>query len=266
LSFPVARAEPAKDQALVALDLTDPEVKAALEAAAEEATKGLRQKNGELLSEKKALADRLKAIPDDFDPDELTTLRKDRLERERKKAEEAGEFKKLEEQLVANHRKEVETLQAQLAELDGALNEEMIVARAAEVLAADDVGGSPRLLLPHIRGSAKIVKGDDGKRRVVIVGEDGKTPLLRKDAKSASDTMGLKDFALSLRENPEYAGAFKGSGAGGSGAPAGGGGGAGGAGNVLRINRNDPVAMGKITDAQLKAEAAGTLKIEYVDN
>jgi hypothetical protein len=94
------------------------------------------------------------------------------------------------------------------------LTEQMVEATAMKALA--DVKGNARLLMPIIKAAVKAEITDDGRLSVAMVDDAGKE-LVSKVA-GATGSMGIAEFVSTLRAQPEYAGAFAGSGTGGSGA------------------------------------------------
>ena len=220
-----------------------------LDAEGVEDVTGLKSALERERTEAKAARKKVEAYGD-LSPDDVVALKADKAERERRDAEAKGEWKKLETQLTENHGKVLKAYEGQVAELTTALEDEMIVARATEAITKAE--GSVKLLLPHVRASVRVVKGEDGRRKAVVVGEDGKTPLLKKDAKQADQVMEIGDFVLALRESDDFSGAFKPVGGSGSGAA---GSGAWGGGASRVVDRNNPMDFGLNLEAIDKGTA-----------
>lgn len=102
-----------------------------------------------------------------------------------------------------------------------------------------DAQGNATLMLPQIKTRTK-VEWVEGKPRVVVMDEAGHPRINATDGTALT----LGQLLLELRERPEYADAFKGSGASGSGASGerGGGGGAPPAGNRSKMSDADKAA------------------------
>jgi hypothetical protein len=207
----------------MALDLNDPEVKAALEARVAEETGGLKKSRDELLKETKDLKARIKALPEDFDPAEYSKLKTEAETRREQQALEAGEFEKLREQITAKHAKELEKLSG---ERDSALKRYQDFRVQNEVLAAiTTADGIPQILLPHVMAQVQFKPGkDSAEDAVVVVDRNGQPRLTDK-----GEPVSLGGLIGELRADEIFSRAFKSSGASGGGA-GGSGGASGGAG------------------------------------
>lgn len=93
------------------------EAKAAIQAAVDEATKGLKSKNEELLGGIKKEKDERKALQDMID--EIKTAKE---QAEAEAAEKSGDVEKIKENLKTQHQKELEKLQSQLSDKDSKLH------------------------------------------------------------------------------------------------------------------------------------------------
>lgn len=133
-------------------------------------------------------------------------------------------WEKMREQLNAAHSGEVEKLNAKIKSLSATLEDALIGSAAAAEI--EKAGGSPMLLLPHVKSKAKLVE-ENGKHHVRLFDEKG-DPLI--DNTGAYLTLG--GFVTQLKGMEGFGSAFKSSGASGGGTPPsgnnGGGGGPGG--------------------------------------
>jgi len=133
------------------VDTTTPEFQKALEdavaAKVAEETEGLRLNRGEVLKEKKSLADKLRKYKD-IDPEKYAELVATQEEAERKAAEASGDFEALKKQLVDQHVKELDTEKSKGEKLTRSLENYLV--RAAATKAIADAEGAVDLLLPHV--------------------------------------------------------------------------------------------------------------------
>lgn len=184
----------------------DRAVKEALAAAKGEHDKAF----SELWEEAKAAKKKLQAMGD-VDLNEYKKLKAEAEEAERRKAEAEGDFKKLEEQLKANHLKELEAKDAEITKVRNALEKRLVQAELTKAIAA--AKGDADLLLPHAERFVK-VKETDEDFVAYVVNEDG-SPALR-------DGQGTPmDFDALVKEHlkKKYPRAFDGTGSSGGGAP-----------------------------------------------
>jgi hypothetical protein len=158
------------------------------------------------------LEKRVKDLPEDFDAEryaELLKLQEDHKRGQLTKQQQA-EFASLKKQLQDAHTKELGKRDERAKQLTAALEEQLITARATTAIAT--AKGSIPLLLPHVRRQGKVLE-ENGKFRSVVVDEDGHTVL---NGKGAEQT--FEELVAKMKEQPDFAGAFEGSGASGSGA------------------------------------------------
>lgn len=136
----------------------------------------------------------------------------------------AGDVKKLDERIKSitkqaedKYRNELAAKDAKLGGLTQTLSRALIEGEAARVLADSAVKGSFPLLIGVIKQWAKIEVDDKGGFALKIVNPETQTPLLSQK-QGNNGPMGLEEFVLSLRNNPDYKLAFAGTGSTGSGA------------------------------------------------
>lgn len=128
-----------------------------------------------------------------------------------KSSKELDEFRKqLEAKVAADLAKKDSTVTA----LTQQLREQLVESEAVKAIAA--AGGNAKLLMPIVRQAVKAELGADGKFAVTLTDEQGQE-LISK-AEGSARPMTLPEFVQQLRAQPEFKGAFAGSGTGGSGA------------------------------------------------
>jgi hypothetical protein len=162
-------------------------------------------------------------IGDDFDPELYKTLKTEKEENERRKAEEKGQWDKLRGQITEQHAKELDKRKAREDHLIGVLSGERIDKEAA--LVCGELKGNATLLMPHIRAKTKLVE-EEGTFSVRILDEAG-NPRVNAEGKFLT----IRDLVSEMQGQDVYAGAFAGtgkSGGGSSGNDGGKGGGGGG--------------------------------------
>lgn len=117
-------------------------------------------------------------------------------------------------------------------------------------------GGKPKLLLSTVLDHLKLEE-KDGDFRVSVVGPDGTPRITRKkttDGTPVDAPMALDELVETLKNDPEFAPAFAGSGPGGAGTPPPG---AAGATSGYRISRADAQDPAKYRAAKAEAAKAG---------
>jgi len=172
----------------------------------------LKAKRDELLDEVKGTRKRLKEF-EGLDAKEIRDLVARAADEDRKRARETGDWEKREAQLMEKHAKELQ------AERDARQGAEQAVERYlvdAEAMQAIGGKGFPKLLLPVIKPRLKVVKGEDGHPAVRVIDADGTVRV--KVEKGKAIPLTVTEYVTELREDPDLAGAFVGSGASGSGA------------------------------------------------
>lgn len=208
-----------QDEAAVAPDI---------EARIAEATKGLKANRDQALREAKQARERLAAF-EGVDPEEFKTLKTAAQEAERKRLASEGDFKSLEKQLVEKYERELENERGTGKKYLTAMERYMIDAAAVSELAKHS--DSPKLLLPHVKSRMKVVE-QDGEFHARIVDENGN---VRIGNGQGSSPMTLSELIEEMRQDKEFALAFRGSGSSGGGASKS----SGGAGGAKVISKED---------------------------
>ena len=146
-------------------------------------------------------------------PEEIAELLKVQDEAEKGKLEQKGEWEKLKNQLLEGHKKAIETKDEEVKKMRSALESYLVDAAATEAIASEK--GIPQLLLPHVKGTVKVVE-EEGKYHVRILGADGSPRVNTK-----GEFLGIKDLVTEMKGNDVFGRAFDGTGTGGGGAPSG---------------------------------------------
>lgn len=107
-------------------------------------------------------------------------------------------------QLATKHGSEKKALQDQLAALEAEVNSLLVDAVASKAIA--DAGGSPALLLPHVKSAAKVVR-ENGKASARIM-ENGTARLSMKQGKD--EPMSIEEYVEILKSDNQFAPAFSG--------------------------------------------------------
>jgi len=140
---------------------------------------------------------------------------------ERVKALEGNEGKTKEqiEAVRKNMTEAFEKEKAKLSESNASLEKELHqhLVRSAAALALGKHSADADLLMPHIEGSVKPVRGDDGRHALRVLNPDGSEALSKLSGKS-SEPMSVEEYVGSVLKT-RFPAAFPGSGANGSGAP-----------------------------------------------
>lgn len=175
------------------------------------AVAGLKSKNTELLTEKKAVQAKLEAFGD-MTPEKLEELRK------AAKAVDGKDIGKLREEYEA---KLTAVQQEALREKEKATKESEAAQRAAENFFLDSqvtsaltaAKGVPELLAPVMRGKVKAVR--EGETFKLVVLDANGQPRIKD---SAGNPFGASDLVAELKNDPKYGRAFEPDGNAGSGA------------------------------------------------
>ena len=127
-----------------------------------------------------------------------------------KSSKELDEFRK---QLEAKVGSDLAKKDQSVAALTKQLREQLVDGAALKAIA--EAGGNPKLLMPIVRSAVKAEQGTDGTFAVTLTDEQGKE--LVSSAEGSTRPMTLPEFVQQLRTQPDFKGAFAGSGTGGSG-------------------------------------------------
>lgn len=182
-----------------------------VDAMLAEQTAGLKANREEIAKEAKTAKAKLAAY-DGVDPEKYRQLVAAAEEAERKKATAEGDFKQLEAQLVKKYETEIEKERTVSTRYRSAVERHLIDAAAASELAK--YSDTPRLLLPHIRSRMKVVE-QDGEFHARIVDDQGNVKIGKGQG---STPMTLPELIEEMRQDQEFAPAFRGSGSSGGGA------------------------------------------------
>lgn len=120
-----------------------------------------------------------------------------------------------ERQLLEKHQEELGKLNTNLTATTAQLQVALIDQEAT--LAITEAEGSPELLLPIIRGNSRMVRSEDGKHQVEVIGTDGNARLSQKPG-TGTELMTIGEYVSLLKEDDKFGRAFESSGASGSGA------------------------------------------------
>lgn len=195
-------------------------------ADAEKKLKKFRNEDGEELDPEAVKAALAKvAEMDSWDPDQKLREHKERFEAQvRDKAE------KEKKALLDKHNEDLASVRKENEVISNQLDETLRKNTAIAAINAEK--GSVKGLLPVVMGITRVVRLDDGRRTVEVVGDNGLARL--SPTSGNSNPMSVEELVKELRNDRELAGLFRGAGARGSGATSeegsGGGAGAGGSG------------------------------------
>lgn len=171
-----------------------------------EMREGLKKANKEAADRRKEL-ERLK----DINPDEYKRLKQLEEDQTRREAE-AEEIKS---QMAANHRKELEKVQAGFktreTKLMSALEQHLVDAQVTAAITAEH--GNLKLLSLPVKSRLKFTEDESG-FKVLVLTPDGK-PDVDTDGKPRS----IAELVKSMKAEPDYMPAFEGTNASGGGAP-----------------------------------------------
>lgn len=183
-----------------------------------EDTAGLKTALQKTRDELRQVKGRVKGLPDDMTGEQIAEMLRKIEEQENNSAAHKGDFEKLKEQLVAKHQKELEGVKSKLSSKDGFI-QKLLVDNAATT-AITEMGGSVRLLLPHVRQHIRVVEDDATGEPVAQVIDSRGTIRI---GSSKGDPMSIAELVAEMKGSDEFAPAFRGAGASGSGTPPGGG-------------------------------------------
>lgn len=169
-------------------------------------------------------------------PENVTSAMNDLKEQVGKGTEGKANWEKMKTELETGHQKELAKREEALKGMRTTLEQHLIDADAVQHIT--EAKGASKLLLPHIRGQAKVVE-ENGKFVVRIVDGDGDFR-----GNSAGGYMTIKDLVSEMRGSDEFGRAFESEQKAGGGKPPAGGGG-------------KPLAGGGKPDSPLSKISAG---------
>lgn len=190
--------------------------------------KGLKSALDKEREARKRLEGQLGEIPDDWQDrlSEWEKLKEAERERERRKAEERGEFDKLRQQVQEQHEQARQEWQDQLQKVESQLVEK--IRDEAIASAGSEHDAHVHLLVTHARDFVRI-EDKNGGRVPVVVDEDGTRRI-----NNEGEDMTIPELVAWMKEQKFYQPLFKASGATGGGAA--GGDGAGSPGTRKKLN------------------------------
>jgi len=124
------------------------------------------------------------------------------------------QYSEKESKLLDKHRKEVEDLKKERDDIDRQLDKTIV--DTAILAGINKHKGKERWIKPEARQFVKAVKGSDGKKVARVFGSDSEERITTKSG--SQDPMSVEEYIGTLKDDPEFADAFDGSGASGSGA------------------------------------------------
>lgn len=156
-----------------------------------------------------------------------------------------GDPQKIRAEIQAAFEKDRETLTGQVTRMRNAVERHLIADAATQALTAHKAM-SVEVLLPHVQKAVRVVEGDDGEFRAIVVDEKGEPRYRLVDG----NPLTVEDYVKELKAGEKFAPFFLADNPGGSGTPPGGG--AGGP----RLLTKDPSKMspGELISAGLRAQ------------
>lgn len=142
-------------------------------------------------------------------PEEIQALVESQAQAEREKLTKNGEWEKLRDQMVSQHKTELSKKDEAISARESALSRHLVDAAAVTALA--EAKGSAALLLPHIRAAVKVVE-ENGEYVVRVVDKNGP----RVNGKG--EFLTIKDLVVEMRQSEEFGRAFDATGTTGGGA------------------------------------------------
>lgn len=150
-------------------------------------------------------------------PEEIQALIEAQRKAEEDKALKGGEFEKLKQQIIDQHKGELGKKDERIQTLTKSLERRLIDADATAAIA--DAKGVPALLLPHVRAATRVVE-DGGDFKVQVVDASGNPRVNGK-----GEFLSISDLVSEMRQSDVFGRAFEPSGTAGGGAQGGGSGG-----------------------------------------
>ncbi len=173
---------------------------------------GLLSNRDELLGEVKKTKATL-AQYEGVDPEKHKELVKKAEEDERKRNEEAGNYKALQEQLITKHQQEMQGAKGIADKYRLSLEKYLVDAALTQAITSGTAPGVPELLLPHMKQHIKVVE-KDGEFSAVVVDAQGNPRI----ANAKGEPMTLPNLVDEFRQNEIFARCFAAPQIGGSGA------------------------------------------------
>lgn len=147
-------------------------------------------------------------------PEEIQALVEAQAQAERDKLAKNGEWDKLKDQIITQHKTELSKKDEAIQAREKALEKYLVDAAAVTALAA--AKGSAALLLPHVRAAVKVVE-QNGEYVVRVLDKAGSPRVNGK-----GEFLTIEDLVSEMRQSDEYGRAFDASGTTGGGAQGGG--------------------------------------------
>lgn len=133
-------------------------------------------------------------------PDEIHALLDAQRKAEEASAEKNGEWDKLKAQMLEQHQRERDQLEAKSRAKDAAIERHLIDAQATAAIAS--AKGVPALLLPHVKAAARVVE-EDGEYVVRVVDDKGNPRVNGK-----GDYLSIADLVSEMRQSEVFGRAF----------------------------------------------------------
>lgn len=161
------------------------------------------------LDKEREAADQLRTKLKDFDgvdPLKYKELLSEVQTRETENARKRGDFQKIEDQLKAKHREEMDEAVKQIHVLHASLESTLVDSQLNAAIASES--GIPELLVPICASKLKAIKGEDGRFQVRVLGLDGQPRIKSGDGTPFT----VHDLILELKADEKYGRAFNGTG------------------------------------------------------
>lgn len=139
------------------------------------------------------------------DPDEYQRLKTEAEHREIEKAQKAGEWDKLRQQLADKHKAEIEAERQRSHTMQTTVESFLVDAEATRAIA--NAKGIPELLLPHVKQHVRVVQ-ENGQYVARVVDKNGEPRVDYPDA----NPMTIAQLVEEMRKSDIYGRAFDGSG------------------------------------------------------
>ena len=146
---------------------------------------------------------------------ELKRLKKQVEDAERAQLEKDGNWEAVKTQMLKKHQEEMDALTARMGSVQSQLERVLVDQAAMEAIVAQK--GNPKLLLPIVKGSLKLVE-ENGQQVVRVVNAQGQ-PIV---ANAKGDPLTIAGYVETLKAEPDYQAAFASTGQTGGGSQGGG--------------------------------------------